>query len=81
MHNGVKKPGRNRSRAVRYCSDDYYIRIACAIVHSGIVNEDYEFLTSDWCAWLLDALDIGMSGLELLLAYKERTGGDTNGKR
>lgn len=81
MHNGVKKPGRNRSRAVRYYSDDSYTTLACAIVHSGIVKEDYEFLTGDWCAWLLEALDIGMSGLELLLAYKERTGGEPNGKR
>lgn len=81
MHKGVKKPGRNRSPRLRTISDDYYTRIACAIVHSGIVKEDYEFLTGDWCAWLLDALGISMSGVELLLAYKERTGGETNGKR
>lgn len=81
MYRFVRNPSRNRSLHLRTISEDYYTRIACAIVHSGIVTEDYEFLTGEWCEWLLDVLGIGLSGIDLLLAYKERTGGDTNGKR
>lgn len=81
MHNGVKKPGRNRSPRLRTISDDYYTRLACAIVHSGIMAGDVAFLTGEWCEWLLEVLGVSMSGIELLIKYRERTGGEPNGKR
>lgn len=67
-----RKTGRYRSTKVRYCSDDFYTNLAAMIVHSGVTTGDVEFLSSEWCSWLLDFLDISLSGMELLLKYQER---------
>lgn len=61
--------GRNRARRVMECTDNYYHTIAIAILHSGVVTRDIEFLTSDWCSWLLDMCGTHLTGLDLLNIY------------
>ena len=67
-----RETGRNRSGKVRFASDDFYISLACMIVHSGVVNGDIEFLTGEWCSQLLDFLGISLPGMELFAKYQER---------
>lgn len=67
-HHTIK--GKNRARRVMECTDDYYTNIALAILHSGVVTRDLAFLTSDWCAWLLDMCGSRLTGLDLLNIYE-----------
>lgn len=76
-----RETGHNRSNKVRFSSDDFYVSLACLIVHSGVVEEDTEFLTSEWCAQLLDYIDVKQSGMELLAGYLKRKERVKNGKR
>lgn len=76
-----RETGRNRSNKIRFCSDDYYESIAALIVHSGLHDNDLEFLDSEWCAQLLDFLGISLSGMELYRKYQTRTGGSVDGER
>lgn len=73
--------GRNRSTQVRFCSDDYYISLACLIVHSGVIGNDTDFLTSEWCAQLLDFIGVKQTGPELRAGYLKRKERSKNGKR
>lgn len=70
--NDKRCSGRNRSKSVRFVSDDFYISIAALIVHSGVTTGDVEFLQSEWCAQLLDFLGITLSGMEILEKYQAR---------
>lgn len=70
--NDKRCSGRNRSKSVRFCSDDYYESLASLIVHSGVTTADVEFLQSEWCAQLLDFLGITLSGMEILEKYQAR---------
>lgn len=72
MRFNKRTTGRNRSRQIRFCSDDYYESLAALIVHSGIITGDVEFLQSEWCAQLLDFLGVSLSGMELFSKYKEK---------
>lgn len=76
-----RETGRNRSGKIRFASDDYYVNLACLVVHSGVVEEDTEFLNSEWCAQLLDFIGVKQSGMELLAGYLKRKERVKNGKR
>lgn len=76
-----RETGRNRSAKVRFASDDFYVNLACLIVHSGLVEDDTEFLTGEWCAQLLDFIGVHMTGPELQAGYLNRKKCDKNGKR
>ena len=67
-----RQTGRNRSTQVRFCSDDFYVSLACLIVHSGVIEDDTEFLTGAWCSQLLDFLGVNLTGMEILEKYQER---------
>lgn len=62
--------GKNRARRVMECTDNYYQNIAIAIIHSGVITRDMEFLMGDWCAWLLDMCGSRLTGLDLLNIYE-----------
>lgn len=64
--------GRNRSKRVRFCSDDFYTSLAALVVHSGVTTADFEFLQGEWCSQLLDYLGISLSGMEIWAKYQER---------
>lgn len=81
MHIDKRETGRNRSTKVRFCSDDYYESLAGLIVHSGLHDNDVEFLEGEWCKQLLDFLGISLSGMELYRKYQTRTGGSVDGER
>lgn len=82
MHIDKRETGRNRSNKIRFCSDNYLESIAALIVHSGLHDNDVEFLTGEWCEQLLDFLGIPFSGMELYHKYQARTGGSVeDGKR
>lgn len=76
-----RETGRNRSNKIRFCSDDYYESIAALIVHSGLHDNDMEFLTGEWCSQLLDFLGISLTGTELYRKYQTRAGGVVDGER
>ena len=76
-----RETGRNKSGKVRFASDDFYVSLACQIVHSGVVDEDIEFLTGEWCAGLLDFIGGAKTGPELLAGYLKRQERVKNGKR
>lgn len=73
--------GRYRSGKVRFASDDFYVSLACLIVHSGVVGDDTEFLTSGWCSQLLDFIGVNMTGPELQAGYLKRKERVKNGQR
>ena len=70
--NDKRFSGRNKSKSVRFVSDDFYINIAALIVHSGVTTGDVEFLQSEWCSQLLDFLGSTLSGMEIMAKYQER---------
>lgn len=53
-------------------SRDPYISLATAIVYSGVVTEDENFLSGEWCEYLLHHIGCGLTGNELLAGYRER---------
>lgn len=81
MRFNKRETGRNRSGKVRFASDDFYVSLACLIVHSGVVEEDTEFLTSEWCSQLLDFIGLNQTGMELLSGYLKRKERAKNGQR
>lgn len=76
-----RETGHNRSGKVRFASDDFYVSLACLIVHSGVVEDDTEFLTGEWCAQLLDFIGVNMTGPELQARYLKRKERVKNGQR
>lgn len=62
-------------------TDDDVVNLARAIVYSGVVECDIEFLSGEWCELLLDNLGCNLSGLELLAAYQRRKESKKHGKR
>lgn len=55
-----------RHKAGIVLTNDASVNLALLIVKSGVEEEDEEFLKSEWCAELLDFLDVTVSGPELL---------------
>lgn len=63
-----------------FAENDGYNNLIVAIIISGIINHDVDFLLSDWCAHLLDSIGCNLSGPELLAAY-DLEKGEKDGKR
>lgn len=53
-------------------SPDPYVSLAAAVVYSGVVSGDFDFLESEWCGFLLHEIGCRLSGLELLDGYVQR---------
>lgn len=79
--------GKNYERACGYAGknlhfaeNDGYKNLIVAIIYSGVISHDVDFLLSEWCAHLLDNIGCKLSGPELLAAYDMRKG-ERDGKR
>lgn len=66
---------------LHFAEDDGYNNLIVAIIFSGIISHDVDFLRSDWCAHLLDSIGCELSGPELLAVYDLRKGDEKGGKR
>lgn len=75
-----RKTGRNRSDSIRFASDDFYTSLACLIIHSGLTENDVDFMNSEWCEALLDFIQCPLSGPELLSKYQKQKEEKANGE-
>lgn len=65
---------RVRKKPYTIISDDPYKNLACMIIKSGVEQQDFDFLRSEWCDWLLEMIGLHMSGMQLYAKV-----GDFNG--
>ena len=81
MGKKYERVGGDAGKNLHFAENDGYSNLIIAIIYSGIISHDVDFLLSDWCAHLLDSIGCKLSGPELLAAYDLRKGDEKDGKR
>ena len=80
MGRKYEQVGGYAGKNLHFSENEGYENLIVAIIYSGIISHDVDFLLSDWCAHLLDSIGCNLSGPELLAAYDLRRG-EKDGKR
>ena len=81
MDRKYEQAGGYAGKNLHFAENDGYKNLIVAIIYSGVISHDVDFLLSDWCAHLLDSIGCELSGPELLATYDLRKGDEENGKR